>query len=111
MQTISEMMELSDTLTQRFARAARDSHAANLVVTNVPGPPVPIYPRGARLFEAYPQVPLAGNQALGVAIFSYAGTLYWGLNADWDRVPDLHDFAQSIGTHFEALAKAVDAKA
>jgi len=111
MQTLSEVMEFSDALTQRFARAARDSQAANLVVTNVPGPPVPIYLQGARLFEAYPLVPLAGSQALGVAIFSYAGTLYWGLNADWDRVPDLHDFALSIGTHFEALAKAVEAKA
>jgi WS/DGAT/MGAT family acyltransferase len=111
MQTLSEVMEFSDTLTQRLARAARDSHAANLVVTNVPGPPVPIYLHGARLLEAYPLVPIAGNQGLGVALFSYAGTLYWGLNADWDRIPDLHDFALSIGTHFEALAKAVDARA
>jgi WS/DGAT/MGAT family acyltransferase len=108
MQAISELMEFSGTLTQRLARAARESNAANLVVTNVPGPPVPIYMLGARLLEAYPLVPLAGHQALGVALFSYAGGLYWGFNADWDRVPDLHDFALSIGSHFEALAKAVD---
>ena len=108
MQAISELMEFSGTLTQRLARAARESNAANLVVTNVPGPPVPIYMLGARLLEAYPLVPLAGKQALGVALFSYAGGLHWGFNADWDRVPDLHDFALSIGSHFEALAKAVD---
>jgi WS/DGAT/MGAT family acyltransferase len=110
MQAISEVMEFSDTLTHLFARAARDSHIANLVVTNVPGPPVPIYMHGAPLLEAYPVVPLAGGQVLGVAIFSYANTLYWGFNADWDRVPDLHDFALAIGTHFEELTKAVDAR-
>ena len=110
MQALSEAMEFSDTLTNLFARAARNSLAANLVVTNVPGPPAPIYIKGARLLEAYPVVPLAGSQALGVAIFSYAGTLYWGLNADWDRIPDLHDIALGIGSHFEALAGAVGAQ-
>lgn len=111
MQAISEVMELSGTLAHRLARVARESHAANLVVTNVPGPPVPIYMLGARLLEAYPLVPLAANQALGVALFSYAGGLYWGLNADWEGIPDLHDFALAIGSHFEALAEAVDERA
>jgi diacylglycerol O-acyltransferase len=111
MQAISEVMELSDTLTQLLARAASQSQAANLVVTNVPGPPVPLYFLGARLIDAYPLVPLAANQALGVALFSYAGGLHWGLNADWDRVPDLHDVALSIGTHFAALVKAVEERA
>lgn len=46
------------------------------------------------------------NQALGVALFSYDGGLFWGLNADWDAVPDLHDFAEALAVDFEALRKA-----
>ncbi len=103
------VMELSDALAQWLARAARDSQAVNFVVTNVPGPPVPIYLCGARLLEAFPLVPLAARQALGIALFSYAGGLYWGFNADWDRLPELHDFVLSIDAHFRELAEAVDA--
>jgi WS/DGAT/MGAT family acyltransferase len=109
MQAISELMEFSGTLSERLARAARDSHVVNLVVTNVPGPPIPIYFMGTKLLEAYPLVPLAGSQGLGIALFSYAGGLFWGFNADWDRVPDLHDFALAIGEHFVRLERAVDA--
>ena len=69
-------------------------------------------PRAVGLFRAaYPLAPLSGRQALGIALFSYAGGLYWGFNADWERLPDLHDFALSIDTHFEQLAKAVEGRA
>ena len=108
MQAISELMEFSGSLAERLARAARESHAVNLVVTNVPGPPIPIYFMGTKLLEAYPLVPLAGSQGLGIALFSYAGGLFWGFNADWDRVPDLHEFALAISEHFSRLEKAVD---
>ena len=55
---------------------------------------------------AYPMVPLFANQALGFALFSYAGNLYWGLNADWDALPDLHDLAAALHTEFEVLRDA-----
>lgn len=75
----------------------------NLIVTNVPGPPVPLYLLGARLLAAYPMVPLFENQGLGVALTSYDGRIYWGFNADWDLVPDLHHFANDVETSFEEL--------
>jgi WS/DGAT/MGAT family acyltransferase len=78
----------------------------NLVVTNVPGSPVPVYMLGARMLAVYPVVPLAPNQGLGVALLSYAGGLYWGFNSDWDAFPDLHDFAGEIQVQFEELRKA-----
>ena len=37
-------------------------------------------------------VPLFSSQGLGIALFSYAGGLYWGFVCDWDQFPDLHDF-------------------
>ena len=106
LQFFSEAMDFSDALAHWFTRAARESHIGNIVVTNVPGSKDPIHMLGARLLEVYPLVPLAPNHALGIALFSYAGGLYWGFNADWDRVPDLHDFALAIESQCDTLAKA-----
>jgi len=75
----------------------------NLVVTNVPGPQVPLYLLGSRLVEIYPQVPLFYNQGLGVALFSYAGKLCWGFAAAWDQLPDLHDFVTATEDSFSEL--------
>ena len=77
----------------------------NLVVTNVPGPPMPIYLAGAKMQTSYPLVPLFENQALGVALFSYDDGLHWGFNADWEAVPDLHEFVGAIEQEFEKLRK------
>jgi diacylglycerol O-acyltransferase len=91
-----------------YARMALRGLAANMVVTNVPGPQVPIYMLGARMLEVFPVVPLAAKQALGVALFSYDGSLFWGFNADWDAVPDLHDFADAIDEEFTRLHQLAD---
>ncbi len=83
----------------------------NLVVTNVPGPQIPLYLCGARLLASYPVVPLFDNQALGVALFSYAGRMYFGLNGEWEQLPDLHEFRDALETSFEELAAARRPKA
>lgn len=77
--------------------------AFNLVVTNVPGPPIPLYLAGAPLAEMFPQVPLFLNQGLGIALFSYAGKLYWGLNADRDVLPDIADLKRALLDSFDEL--------
>ncbi|MEN8161737.1 MAG: wax ester/triacylglycerol synthase family O-acyltransferase [Myxococcota bacterium] len=87
------------------------NRAVNMIVTNVPGPQLPVYMLGARMLESYPLVPLMTNEALNVALFSYDGTLFWGFNADWDAIPDLHDVVESVPMGFEALGKAVAAGA
>ncbi len=58
------------------------------------------------MLEIYPLVPIFVDNALGVALFSYDGGLFWGVNADWDALPDLHDFVAFIDAEFEALRKA-----
>jgi diacylglycerol O-acyltransferase len=75
----------------------------NMIVTNVPGPQVPLYMLGARLLEMFPQVPLLENTGLGVALFSYDGRLFWGFNADPDLVTDLSAFVKAIEISFHEL--------
>jgi WS/DGAT/MGAT family acyltransferase len=79
--------------------------AYNVVVTNVPGPGFPVYLLGARMLAVYPLVPLFRSQGLGIALFSYEGGLFWGFNADWDALPDLHDLVLAVQAEFETLQK------
>ena len=97
----------STTLLSLAVRLSTRSRPFNLVVTNVPGPQIPLYLLGAELRQCYPMLALLENQALGVALFSYAGHLGWGFIADWDLVPDLHDFVLAIDTSFRELQNAV----
>jgi WS/DGAT/MGAT family acyltransferase len=97
------------TLAALAARLAFRNRLSNLVVTNVPGPQIPLYLLGARMLESYPMVPLFESQGLGVALFSYAGGLYWGFNADWDQFPDLHDFVVAVDASFRELSDAAEA--
>ncbi len=75
----------------------------NLVVTNVPGPQVPLYLVGAPLLESYPIGPLFQHQAVIIALFSYAGKLFWGLNADAERMPDLEDLREDLERAYDEL--------
>ncbi len=95
----------SSSLLTSLARMAATRRSYNLVVTNVPGPPMPIYLNGARMVASYPLVPLYGSQGLGIAIFSYDGGLYWGFNSCWDLMPDLHDLVGFVEQEFETLRK------
>jgi diacylglycerol O-acyltransferase / wax synthase len=78
----------------------------NLVVTNVPGPQVPLYMLGARMLDNFGQVPLTDYLGLGIVLFSYAGKLCWGFTADWDLVPDLHQVVAATEAAFQELRDA-----
>jgi diacylglycerol O-acyltransferase len=107
METIEEISDWGlSALFLQLARLAAVTRPFNLVVTNVPGPQVQAYLLGSPLERVYPLVPLYRNQALGIALFSYAGGLFWGLNADWDALPDLHDLVGHLAVDFEELRKA-----
>ena len=78
----------------------------NLVVTNVPGPQVPLYMLGARMLDNFGQVPLTDYLGLGIVLFSYAGKLCWGFTADWDLLPDLHEVVKATEAAFDELRAA-----
>lgn len=88
------------------SRLASRQRFVNLVVTNVPGPQSPLYLAGREMRDFFPMVPLAQNTALGVAIMSYSGRMDFGLNADFDAVPDLEDLVDDFEASLRELAKA-----
>jgi WS/DGAT/MGAT family acyltransferase len=79
----------------------------NLGVTNVPGPPVPLYVAGARLLELFPVVPILGNLTLTVGVLSYAGQLNLTAMADQATCPDVEVFAQGVRSALDELARSV----
>jgi diacylglycerol O-acyltransferase / wax synthase len=97
-------------LVQAVRLAAR-ARPYNLIVTNVPGPQIPLYLQGALMRTAYPVVPLFENLALVVGLFSYNGGLFWGVNGDWEQLPDLHEFVLGLERSFEELQRAAAAAA
>jgi WS/DGAT/MGAT family acyltransferase len=94
------------TVMAQAARLQAHQRFFNLVVTNVPGPQLPLYVLGRRMEAIYPMVPLAQNQALGIAIMSYDGKVSFGLNADFDALPDLELLADQLSEALEELALA-----
>jgi diacylglycerol O-acyltransferase / wax synthase len=79
----------------------------NVVVTNVPGPQVPLYAAGARMTEMFPIVPLAKNQALSIGVTSYDGGVYFGLNGDRDAMSDVGVMAGMVQESLEELVGTV----
>ena len=80
------------------------SGPVNSIVTNVPGPQIPLYMQGAKLLSIYPQVPLLQGMGLGFALMSYDGKICWGFNANPDVVPDLPEFVELVQQSLERVA-------
>ncbi len=68
----------------------------NMTVTNIPGPQFPMYLLESEMIANYPMVPLWRQHGLGIALFSYNGRLLWGIQADYDALPDSDRFLASI---------------
>jgi hypothetical protein len=77
----------------------------NLLVTNVPGPQVPVYALGRRLDRVFPVPFLAGDRALAVAVMSYDGGMNFGLLADFDALPDTDQVVDGLE---QSLAELLD---
>jgi diacylglycerol O-acyltransferase len=91
------------------ARLIAQAHWCNLVVSNIPAPQVPLYLAGAPLEASYPGMNLKENCGLSIACTSAAGTMAFGLTADWDIVPDLDVLARGIEAAIDELASAAGA--
>jgi diacylglycerol O-acyltransferase / wax synthase len=90
-----------------LARASRlqfSPRLFNLLVTNVPGPRVPLYLRGRELLDVAPIAFLPRGHALAVAVVSYHGAISFGLLGDRDALPDLDVIATGLEASLDELA-------
>ena len=81
----------------------------NLIVTNVPGPQLPLYVLGRQLEDLFPVAFLPEDHALAIAIMSYNGSLDYGLLGDYDAMADIDLVAQGLADSLAALLKAARA--
>lgn len=86
-----------------IARSLFATRLFNLTVTNVPGPQQPLYVLGSEVLEIWPLVPLAAEHAVGIAILSYNGKVFFCVNADHDAVADLDILRDGIAEEIQAL--------
>ncbi|MGZ5342000.1 MAG: wax ester/triacylglycerol synthase family O-acyltransferase [Solirubrobacterales bacterium] len=86
-----------------IAQAIYATRLFNVTITNVPGPQEPLYCLGSRAVELWPLVPLAAEHAVGLAVFSYDGTLHFCVNADRDSVEDLHVLIAGMTSSLQEL--------
>ena len=94
-------------LVTRFALANRGvTLPANVVISNVPGPRVPLYFAGARMDHYIPVSTIAEGMGLNITVHSYLDRLDFGLIADRELVPDLWDLADM---HIDEIGRLFDA--
>ena len=91
------------------AAASFSQRIFNLVVTNVPGPQIPLYAGTARMTEMFPVMPLAKNQALAIGVTSYDGGVYFGLTGDRSAMSDVDVLARMLEESVEELLTTVRA--
>lgn len=87
---------------------------ATVVMTNVPGPPIPLYLAGCKIKEMMFWVPQAGRLGMGASILSYAGEVFLGIATDAGLVPDPEAVIAGFYADFaylKLLAEAVRAGA
>ena len=91
------------------SRVAVRSRLFNVLITNVPGPQVPVYCLGARLLGSFPFVPLAANQAFAVGLTSIDGWMNFGFTADYDALPDVERITGYLVTSLSELLACAEA--
>jgi diacylglycerol O-acyltransferase / wax synthase len=95
------------TIVAQASRMVARQRAFNLVVTNVPGPQIPLYTLGREMLEVYPVLPLSGNTTLGVALLSYNGSVGFGLLGDYETTEDIGELAEGIEKSVAELLAAI----
>ncbi len=94
------------TLLAQASRINFSTRLFNMIVTNVPGPQIPLYVLGRELEEVFPVAFLPENHTLAVAIMSYNGKVGFGLLADYDSMEDIELVASGLTDSLAELEAA-----
>lgn len=98
------------TILAQASRLNFSTRLFNLIVTNIPGPQVPLYVLGRELQDLFPIAFLPTGHALAVAIMSYNGQIGYGLLGDYDALPDIDVIAEGLDASLTELLVAAEAK-
>ena len=93
------------TILAQASRLNFSTRLFNLIVTNVPGPQLPLYVLGREMLAAYPVAFLPENHALAIAIMSYNGQMNFGLLGDYDALGDIDLLGESIASGLATLVE------
>jgi WS/DGAT/MGAT family acyltransferase len=99
------------TILAQASRLNFSTRLFNLIVTNIPGPQLPLYVLGRQLEELFPIAFLPKAHALAIAIMSYNGGINYGLLADYDALPDVDMVADGLGESLQDLLAAARGQA
>ena len=91
------------TILAQASRLNFSTRLFNLIVTNIPGPQVPLYLLGRKLEDLFPVAFLPENHGLAIAIMSYNGGIDFGLLGDYDALPDIEVVAEGIDNSLQEL--------
>lgn len=92
----------------RLGWSSRVRTPFNVVVSNVPGPPVPIYLGGARMEGIYPVSAITDGVGLNITLFSYRDEMQIGLVACREMVPDIWDLMADFEVEMAAMSALLD---
>ena len=99
---------LAARLYSSFKLADRHRPIHNLVISNIPGPPIPLYCAGARVISTYPLGPIIEGAGLNITVLSNMGNVDFGAIADRELVPDLWSIADGFADAISELRKLAD---
>ncbi|HEX7694060.1 MAG TPA: wax ester/triacylglycerol synthase family O-acyltransferase [Sphingomonas sp.] len=102
----SGLAGLGARLYTRIGAANMHAPAFNCVVTNIPGPRVPLYFCGAKMLAMYGTAPVFDSMGLINPVYSYGDTIAVSFTADRDMLPDPDSYAKALRDSFEALKAA-----
>jgi hypothetical protein len=97
-------------LYSRTKMADRHRPLFNVTISNVPGPPFPLYSIGARMVANFPVGPVMDGGGLNMTVMSYLDQLDFGLQACPDVLPDIWDLARALETALDDLVAATGVK-
>ena len=109
--TVLDLAAAAPSALQRaMSRLVASPRTFNVVVSNIPGPPEPMWMLGCRLRETYPVVPLADRHALSIGFTTVADGAFFGIYADRDAAPDAELLRDDIGEALDELARLAPTK-
>jgi WS/DGAT/MGAT family acyltransferase len=94
------------TILAQASRLNFSTRLFNLLVTNVPGPQMPLYLLDRPMVDAFPIPFLAENHTMSLAVMSYHGRINFGILADYDAVPDVQVVADGLSDARDDLLDA-----